>query len=218
MVEGNLCMKVFVPAVVLFLSFLIPTDFLWAGMTSAEIRQELTPLQAFSLLKGHFEQIKTIKDLNVSIKTTGEYELSKDQSGQVMVRWKIQKPEPMNICIDVKQIVFDNLGLHKKTTLKLEEVSQQDSSGMTKLMSLIRLDPQEMNQNFNIDKKKSLLIVTPKELKANSFKKAEIELDHGKNLKSVNLVESNEDTLQIQFTKTKVDRAAAPMQKVNYCE
>lgn len=211
-------MKVFVPAWVLLVSFLIQSTFSWAGMTSDEIRQELTPIQAFSSLTGHFEQIKTIKDLNVSIKTTGEYQLSKDKSGQVMVRWKIQKPEPMNICIDGKQIIFDNISLHKKTKLKLEEVSQQDSSGMTKLMSLMRLDPQEMTQAFNIDKKKSLLVVTPKEVKTHSFQKAEVELDHKKNLKSVNLVESNDDTLQIQFTKTKINNAAISPQQVNDCE
>ncbi|MFZ3231631.1 MAG: outer-membrane lipoprotein carrier protein LolA [Pseudobdellovibrio sp.] len=166
------------------------------------IQQNFKTFSKPSILSGQFEQTKTIKDLQVSIKTIGKFKIKKATQQHIEVLWQIQKPEQMNVCISEDQIIFDNILLKKRTTLKLSEISSQDSSGLSKLIHLIKLDPNEISTGFNIQIKDGKILVFPKVKNQYSFLHAELELDSNKNLKKIFLVEPSEDSLEVNFIKT----------------
>lgn len=168
-----------------------------------EIKKEFKKFEKPSLLSGHFEQQKKLKELDVEIKTSGKFRIKRLSAQKVALIWKIEKPDSMMVCIDEQTVVFDNPRLKKKTTLKMSEISQQDSSGLTKMVHLIKMNPETLEQDFIITGGPKKFTVVPKNKGDYQFAQAILELDAQKNLKQVVLHEVNEDSLHIQFTNTK---------------
>lgn len=187
-----------------------------AYLSAADIQKQFKKFKRPSVLTAQFDQVKSIKDLDVQIKTSGHLKIKKRSADDVAILWLIDKPESMKVCITEDQIIFDNTSLKKKTVLKLSEISNQDSSGLSKLIHLIKLDPDEIITNFNIemkDKSSGHAVIYPKKANQYSFIKAEVDLDKNKNLKVIELVEANEDTLKINFTK--IQESPGPASKAS---
>mgnify|MGYP003387093472 CR=1 FL=1 len=167
-----------------------------------EIHRLLKNISKPTLTTGQFEQSKYIKDLSVTLKTSGTYKIYKYNADDFKVIWNIQSPEKMNVCIDTERFVFENLATKKKNILKLDELSQNDSSGLSKLIHLIKLNPKEITTHFNIQKQTGDLLIIPKQENQFSFLNAVVSLDKLKNLKQMKLKEKSGDQLEMRFLKT----------------
>ncbi|MBC7741432.1 MAG: outer membrane lipoprotein carrier protein LolA [Bdellovibrionaceae bacterium] len=168
-------------------------------LSPAQIQTEFKKFEKPSKLSGQFEQKKKIKELDVTIETSGLYEIKKFSSTQMNLIWKIQKPDPMTVCMSEEAVVIDNPRIKKKTTLKLSEISQQDSSGLTKLVNLIKMNPEMLAKDFTILKKDGHFLVTPNVDKGYQFSTADLQLDKQKNIQHLLLTEASGDTLEIFF-------------------
>lgn len=167
-----------------------------------EIQHLFKSISKPTLISGQFVQSKLIKDLSVTLNTSGSYKIYKYSADDFKVIWNIQSPEKMNICIDSERFVFENLTAKKKNTLKLDELSQNDSSGLSKLIHLIKLNPKEISTHFNIQKLNLDLLIIPKQENQFSFLNAVVSLDKFKNLKQLKLNEKSGDQLEMKFLKT----------------
>lgn len=171
-------------------------------LLAGEIQTVLKSTNQPTLLRGNFEQTKFIKDLDVTITTSGTYEIFKDSNENFKIIWKIKVPEPMIICIDNTKFVIENNLTKKKNILKLEELSLKDSSGMSRLIHLIRLDPNYISNHFNIKKHKEDLLISPIQLDQFTFLNAIVNLDKSKNIEKITLNEKSGDRIEIKFLKT----------------
>lgn len=195
----------------------VESEFLTPEMASSTFKKFTGP----TLLTGSFQQIKIIKDIDVTLKTSGQFKIQKTTPENVTIFWQIEKPQPMKVCITPENIVMDNPLLKKKTTLKLGEISDQDGSGLSKLVHLLKLDPVEITSQFNIkldNDSKLKAIIYPKQKDSYSFVSAKLELDGNKNLKQINLLENNNDTLEIKFIKTKEKNFKVGQIKLEECK
>ncbi len=172
-------------------------------MSPEQIQSEFKKFQKPSRLTGHFEQVKTIKEIDVQIKTSGQFEIRRQSNHNVSLVWKIEKPDPMMVCIDDETVVFDNPRLKKKSTLKMSEISSQDSAGLTKLVQLIKMNPDLLASDFLVATDNKKYYISPKDKKNYQFSNAEVELDPKKNVREILLNEVNGDELLIKFAQTK---------------
>lgn len=173
------------------------------SLSLAEVTKLLKSVSKATLTSGQFEQSKFLKDLSVTLQTSGDYQIYKYSKDEFKVIWNIKKPEKMKVCIDSQSFVFENLLTKKKNILKLDELSQKDSSGFSKLIHLIKLNPEEIFSNFTIQKKKESLLIIPRQENIFSFTQAFVTLDSLKNLKQIHLDEKSGDSLEMSFFKTK---------------
>jgi hypothetical protein len=168
-------------------------------LTVDQIKADFKKFQKPSLVKGEFEQNKTIKELGVSIKTSGVFEITQITAEQSLVLWEIRKPEKVKICLDGNKLVYEDLKLRKKMVLKASDISSADNPAISKLVELLKMNPEKIGDDFKIKKMNAKYVVFPKKDDKNFFISAEITLNRDKNITSMKLIESNEDTLEIKM-------------------
>ncbi len=173
------------------------------NITVAATPEYFKKFESPSLLQGKFEQVKKIKDLDVSISSQGDFKITRLSARQATVYWNVMKPEPMKVCITEDQLTFKDMTSNKTTVLKLSEMSSKDTSGLGKLIQLLNLGPDQVSKDFHVEKQAQGLKLVPIDHKQFPFQSAEFAFDTKKNLKNVLITEASGDSLEIHFSKTK---------------
>ena len=156
------------------------------------LREELAD---FEVLSGRFEQTKTIAEVELTLQTSGSFEVHKKTS---IVHWNIEKPKNSTICIDKEGVAIRGGGTTK--SFKFSEVGNDVGRQVAQLTQLMSMDRPALEKEFNIKKEGSLYKLTPKE-KAAMFSSAEISVGARGLVERVVLKEKSGDSLDIRFSK-----------------
>lgn len=169
-------------------------------------------LKIFKNLRGHFEQNKLLKELQVEIKTEGNFEVNRETS---VFHWNVEKPKPSAVCLDKTGVVMDSAGTKKK--ISFAEIGEDSGRQIASLLKLMSSDPKQLIEEFEVTEikgsQKSFLL---KPLKPENvfFDSAELHVDKAGLVDQIKLIEKSHDELLIQFTQLKTNQA----QVIKPCE
>ncbi len=176
------------------------------SLSPEQILREFKHSEKPGFRSGQFRQRKNIKDLDVQIDSSGEFQIKTFGASKTSIYWNITKPDPLQICINDQGIVMNNPQSGKKSKYKLNELSQSQHAGLTKILQLVHLNPKKLTNDFNVAKsndtsEKSFSLI-PKEKKNYDFTRTEITLDQKKDVSKVRIFEAGDDTLEFEFFQT----------------
>lgn len=180
---------------------------LWPGSPGFAAMQEAAPAAVFKPfvfedLQGEFRQSKSLKALDVEIKTEGRFQVIRPGPGKHMVHWMIEKPKPSQVCLDTEGLVLESASGLKKS-LRMAEIGREVGEQMGSLFGLLGLDPTQVQKDFDIRKKGAGFELTPKDAKRFFFETVELELDSAGLVRRMVLNEKNQDRMRVDFLKLK---------------
>ena len=197
-------------------AFLTTIATIWTAVPSGafEFKKFDRPIS----LQAYFSQKKTIKELDITIETSGRFQILKKSQEQALVNWDFEKPEQIKICIDSTKIVYNNISLKKKSIFQASDMNQAQNPALAQLIDLIKLDSEKIYKKFDIKKNKNRIKASPKGENKKVFSAIEIEVDKNKNVTYAQITETTGDQLEIKFTQI-VEKPLTPEQlKLSQCD
>jgi hypothetical protein len=180
-----------------------------------ELTKEFQPILNRHFVSGQFHQKKNIKELEVTISSQGQFSIETSKAGDFIFHWNIIKPEPLEICMDTKQVVLKSQ--HNKNNqdkkikedrIQYAEMGEQGQKQLIEMVRLINFNPKQIYDSADIlitlpikntDSKKITLI--PKNQNDFLFQKAEIEVNKKGFINHLVMTEKSQDQLIIDFSK-----------------
>jgi hypothetical protein len=172
-------------------------------------------LANFEQLEGRFQQTKLLKELDLEIKTEGDFQVLRQPQNASVFRWNIQKPKVSKICIDSVGILIDSADGDpaKKKNLKFSEVGKEAGDQIASLLKIITMDQGKIGEEFEITPQGKTYLLTPKDPAKAFFQSANLEIN-GKGLaEKVTIREKSQDEIRIRFTDLKTSNTPAKEQK-----
>lgn len=176
-----------------------------------DIRRELTP---FTVLRGRFRQVKTIKIIKRPLRSSGDFVLAKDKG----VLWRTLKPTvgAMKITAsEVAQIKDGKVGFRMS-------VSEQPALRMISkvLFAVFAADVAELRRHFDITGPPVAGGRWQAELKPRDAMMAKviphIRLKGAKTLEEIELSEANDDRTVIEFREVKLDEQLSGAESASF--
>jgi len=191
------------------LSFLVGFVLLSSSARSSneDLKQQFKKLNELTNFEVSFKQIKTLKELNFSIRSNGNLKVSKPSN----IIWKVTQPSYLEVNIDSNNVTISSKeidGTIQKQTYKYDKRSKSTEgySSLINLMSLLGMDVEQLIKEYDIVKKgKGKFLFTPK-LKSDIFKDILVQLDNDKLIKNIELQETSGDTINISFVGYKINQ------------
>ncbi len=171
------------------------------GATHKEVDVEKPHLADFGELTGDFKQIKLLHDLDIEIKTEGNFKVIKANKTSKVFYWNIEKPQASHICIDKDGLMIENLSSKKKKYLKFSEVGRDVGDQITSLLKIIMMDQEDIEHEFDIKKQNDKLLLTPLKKENAFFASALLKINKLGLVESVAIKEKSQDEINIQFSK-----------------
>ncbi|MBC7370794.1 MAG: outer membrane lipoprotein carrier protein LolA [Bdellovibrionaceae bacterium] len=156
-------------------------------------------LADFHHLEGRFQQSKLLRELDLEIKTTGNFQVLRPKGRPSVFYWNIVSPKPSKICIDDVGIVIN------KKNLKFSEVGAETGDQISGMLKIITMDSAKIEESFLVEKKNNQLFLTPKNLESSFFNSATLTLNNKNLVDDVLLIEKSKDQIHIHFSDLKVN-------------
>jgi outer membrane lipoprotein-sorting protein len=177
-------------------------------LAEKELREKLKLYQSIQKLEVAFKQTKTIKDLEVQLKSEGHLTLIRPNR----VIWEIKSPAPVLVSLDEREIqIRSGRGPDSSTmTMKISDApSDESSKSISGLVAWLNLDATKLHSQYQIySSGGSAYRFVPKEKAGSPFEELEMTLGSGGHLKKLRIHEVSGDLLNIEFTQPKLTRAA----------
>lgn len=160
-------------------------------------------LKKFKTLEGRFAQTKFLKDLEVEIKTDGNFEVERSNS---IFHWNVENPKPSQVCLDKTGIVLDSAGSRKK--ISFSEIGEDSGRQISSLLKLMSSDPEQLVQEFSVvaaPNQTDTFNLKPKKPENVFFESAQLHISKTGFVDKINLFEKSKDELRIQFSNLKAD-------------
>ncbi len=175
-----------------------------ASMTQSEVAKMLHRYESVKSIEASFTQVKTLKDMNMSIKSSGTFKITRPNQ----ILWKIKEPAPVSIIISAQEIkIQSGQGTGAQTEIyKLSSLpSGKMAKSMSGLMAWLNLDSKEIYKNYDVTStEKNQYVFTPKDKDAQGFKTLGMTLDNKGFVKKIKMVEISDDTIDIEFGSPKI--------------
>lgn len=175
-----------------------------ARITEAQIVEKLKLYAALTTLDVDFKQTKTLKDMNLQLKSEGHLTLRRPDR----LIWKITRPQPLEILMSPNALTIrSGVGQDAQTqTLNTEALgSDQASRSMVGLLAWLNLDGHALAQDYEIYAVgQRLFRFLPKDKAMSPFASLEMKLSSDGQLERLALAEKSGDRLDIQFAKPKI--------------
>lgn len=180
-----------------------------SGAAHKSTLSELPQISRFERLSGNFQQVKFLRELDVKIQTSGQFQINRSDSENSVVHWNLERPKKSQICIDREGLVIDSMNgsVSSKRRLNFSEVGQEAGDQIVSLTKLITMDFRVAEKDFRIEKKGKTFILKPNESKGAFFESAKLELTPEGYLKNIEIKEKSQDEIQIQFSDFKVSQS-----------
>lgn len=162
-------------------------------------------LKSFESLKGRFVQVKILSELEVQIKTEGNFLVNRKDPKASVFNWNVEKPSKSQVCLDSKGVVLDSGG--KKKKISFSEIGQDSGQQMTSLLKLMSLDPGQLDEDFHIKPAGEDYLLTPKKPESVFFQTALIHVSSAGIVDKISVKEKSGDELNIQFSNLKTEKA-----------
>lgn len=174
-----------------------------AGLIPTELK-----LKTFAAIEGRFQQIKTIQELDVQIKTEGTFNIKKGQESNRLFHWNILKPTAASICIDSEGIQITSseakaIGKTQKKQIKFSEIGKETAGQMANFFKLLSLDQNQAGEFFTIQQQGKGFLLTPKNSEQSLFKTVYLEIDKIGLVKYILAEEKSKDKIAIEFSQLK---------------
>lgn len=184
---------------------------LLAGPLAADIADDIkASLAPFSVLKGEFQQSKSIKIIKKPLKSSGRFTLLKDKG----VLWNALKPMPGLLKVTQNEITQIKDG-KPAFSLKSEEQPALRLVGKV-LFAVFSADLAGLKKHFEISGKldggRWKATLKPKEAWMARVAR-EITIEGAKTVDAIGIAESNGDQTMIQFKKVNLKAALTPAEK-----
>jgi outer membrane lipoprotein-sorting protein len=191
---------------------------IWAAMSlligvsgrSAELLSEralaekLKLYGSISSLEADFKQIKTLKDMNLQLKSEGHLKLQRPDH----VVWEITYPSLVNVSLDKNQVVIrTGAGSEAQVqSFKTSDLrSDQASKGLTALITWLHLESKALAEQYDIYATgQQSFLFKPKQKNSTPFESLEMGLGSSGQLKHLTIHELSGDSLDIEFGKPKL--------------
>jgi outer membrane lipoprotein-sorting protein len=169
-------------------------------------------LARFTRLEGQFKQTKNLKELDLEIKTEGDFKVLRPTETASVFYWNILKPKPSHICIDEVGILIDSAdgNPEKKKNLKFSEVGKETGDQIVSLLKIITMDPNKIDEEFAVQKGANNYVLTPKKKEAAFFESATLSVNAKGLVQQVTILEKSQDQIRIEFLNLKTKNTPVP--------
>lgn len=177
-----------------------------ATLTEKQLSERLAQYRSISRLEATFKQTKTIKDLDVQIKSEGRFVLEKGGK----VQWEILKPSHVVISMNHEVVKIQTDGENGKEiqtqTVHFNDLpSKKVAQSLSGLMVWLNLDSHELASKYDVSKEKNEFRFTPREKKSfDPFQNLLMALDAHGHVKEVKILENSGDFIDIEFGNPKI--------------
>ncbi|WP_413293201.1 LolA family protein [Bdellovibrio sp. HCB185ZH] len=195
------------PQILIFLVSYVVAQFSLAATQDAGALRDLK-LAEFTKLSGQFKQSKSLKELDVEIKTEGNFQVLRPTPDTSVFHWNIEKPKPSNICIDGVGIVVDSGTPMKRKNLKFSEVGREAGDQIASLLKIITMNQSRIAEEFVIQKQGGSFLLNPKNPAQAFFESATLDIGKSGLVKKVVILEKSKDEIQIDFLNMKTQSSA----------
>jgi outer membrane lipoprotein-sorting protein len=187
------------------LSFLIlPLSAAWAAaekpVTVEELQKALTKYQAIERLDVDFKQTKTLKDIQLDLKSEGHLTLKMPAA----VEWKILKPQPMTVILADQKITIQSAS-STQTFSQAENPSAKDRQSFQTMLTWLKLDAAAISDKYNVTetgpREYRFVAKDPKEPVVKSLA---MKMDPSGHVANLLFEEVSGDSIQLNFSMPKV--------------
>ena len=184
------------------LFLILPTLIFSTGLANPQLAR-------FESLAGNFDQVKRIKELDLEIKTAGDFRVLRPKIGAPVFFWNIKTPKPSKICIDDIGLVMN------EKSMSFSEVGAEAGSQISDMLKIVSMDSKGIEESFKVEKVKDKMLLTPKAAEKSFFKSAELTLNSEGLVRRLVLTEKSADQMDIQFSNLKAQ--SKPSARVEKC-
>jgi outer membrane lipoprotein-sorting protein len=168
------------------------------------LAEKLKFYASVSTLEVDFKQTKTLKDMNLQLKSEGHLKLRRPDH----LVWEITKPSPVFVSLDDQEIrIRSGKGADAQTqTFKISDApSGQGMKSLTGLITWLSLDSKALADQYSIYALgQQSFRFEPKKKDVTPFESLEMTLGGDGHLKHLTLNELSGDRLDIEFGKPKL--------------
>lgn len=162
-------------------------------------------LKNFENLQGLFIQNKVLKEIGVELKTSGNFQLSRQTStSPVLFHWNVEKPKASKVCLN-SEAVFLTTGTGQKK-ISFSEIGADSGQQISSLMRLMSLDPEVLLKEFEVETAGKNLLLKPLKKESVFFESAQLHVNSNGLVDKIKLIEKSHDELQLQFSDLKTDQ------------
>ena len=170
-------------------------------------KEALLKLNSFAQIEGQFTQVKTLQELDVTIKTEGVFSITKSVANKSLFHWSIKKPNPSFICIDSEGLqISSGAETTKKKKIKFSEMGSETNDQILNFFKLLSLNQENAADLFTIEKAGKGFLLTPKAKEKSLFKSVKIEINNQGLVENLQVEEKSQDQIAIHFFNLKTKK------------
>lgn len=165
-----------------------------------DLKRALSFYQSMQRLDVAFKQTKILKDMSLKLESEGQLTIQFPDR----VEWKIIKPQPMTVELENQKVKITSSS-GSQTFSQSENPSAKDRRSFGSMLSWLKLDAEEIWQNFTIKKTgPRRYVFLAKNQRESLMKSLEMELTKNGHLAKIVFIETSSDEIHILFNKPKV--------------
>lgn len=170
------------------------------AVTKPELEKALAFYQRIQKLDVDFKQTKTLKDIQLDLKSEGHMTMTLPDH----VQWKIHKPEPMTVDLEQQKITIHS-GSGTQTFSQDQNPSAKDRKGFATMLSWLKLDSSAIMNHYDVTQLAPRKYrFTAKDKDEPMLKSLEMELTSSGHVAQLLFQEVSGDEIRLQFSKPKV--------------
>jgi outer membrane lipoprotein-sorting protein len=169
-------------------------------VTVEELQRALTKYQAIERLDVDFKQTKTLKDIELDLKSEGHLTLKLPAE----VEWKILKPQPMTVVLADQKITIHSAS-STQTFSQAENPSAKDRQSFQTMLTWLKLDAAAIADKYKVSE------IGPREYRFVAkdpnepvVKSLQMKMDPSGHVADLLFEEVSGDSLKLTFAKPKV--------------
>ncbi len=194
-------------------AFLLAAGPIEKPVSLVQLKQALNAYQKISTLKVDFNQTKTLKEMGVSLQSSGTFTLSRGSaaSGPSVV-WEVRKPSPLKVTLNSQEMVLETPTQATPSTeqgktdiqhFRLSEATQNNQTrNLAALTAWLSLDAKVLDETYHIYQTEPRgYQFLPKDSNTAPWKELRLKLNSKNHVESVSILENSGDQMTILFGK-----------------
>lgn len=171
------------------------------SVNSAELAEKLKQYRSIATISAPFKQKKTFKDIDMVLKSEGQFELSRTSK---TVTWQVLKPSPLKVILNGVEVKM--IGPESTQTFKISEIGGDKAmKSLTSLVAWLELDAEKLTRDYGVSQ------LGPDKFrfvpKTDTFGELDMQLNPKGFLTKLEIHERSGDKLEIDFGTPKISRS-----------
>ena len=168
-------------------------------VTLAGLQKALGKYQEMESLEVDFHQIKSLKDVQIQLESSGHLSVSESNR----IEWKVFKPEPLKVVLENNTI---SVGLNGKseTFHAGDGPSGKDREGMNDLLNWLKLDAQAIMKSYDVTRLKTSTYRFVSKKKQSTLISLNMQLSNAGYVSKLTFYEASGDEIEITFAQPKI--------------